>query len=157
MAAAAAIMAILTKCFSNCESPCRPNASHQVLAQSDHTGAEEVWRLSRWPPWGHLRYWTRTILAILNLCVAPIPPIKFGLNLHYSLGGDIFWRISRWPPWRPSWMSEWNKFSCSESPCLANASPKFQLNPTYHSRADVLRFFKLAGMVAILDIGTEPI
>ena len=27
-------------------------------------------------------------LAILNLYVTPIPPIKFGLNLHYSLGGD---------------------------------------------------------------------
>ena len=27
------------------------------------------------------------ILAILNLYVASMPPIKFGLNLHYSLGG----------------------------------------------------------------------
>ena len=38
---------------------------------------------------GHLRYWKRMILAILNLYVAPMPPIKFQLNLHYSLG-DVF-------------------------------------------------------------------
>ena len=28
--------------FSNSESPCCPNASHQVLAQSDHSRADEV-------------------------------------------------------------------------------------------------------------------
>ena len=39
---------------------------------------------------GHLRYQTRTILAILNLYVAPMPPIMFGLNLHYGLEGDVF-------------------------------------------------------------------
>ena len=63
-----------------------------------------------------------TTLAILNLYVTPIPPIKFGLNQHYGLGGDVVWRISRWPLWQPSWMSEWNEFSSSESPCLPNAS-----------------------------------
>ena len=39
-------------------------------------------------------------------------------------------------------MSEWtkfSKFSSSESPCL----PKFQLNPTYHSRADVISSWSL--------------
>ena len=40
-----------------------------------------------------------------------MPPIKFGLNPHYGLGGVVFCRISRWPPWWPSWMSEWNEFS----------------------------------------------
>ena len=29
------------------------------------------------------------ILAILNLYVTPMPPIKFGLNLHYGLGGNV--------------------------------------------------------------------
>ena len=24
-----------------------------------------------------------------SLCVAPMPPIKFGLNLHLGLGGDV--------------------------------------------------------------------
>ena len=38
---------------------------------------------------GHLGYRNRTILAILNLNVAPMPPIKFRLNLTYGLEGDI--------------------------------------------------------------------
>ena len=36
-----------------------------------------------------LGYWNGTILAILNLYVAPMLPIKFRLNLPYSLGGDV--------------------------------------------------------------------
>ena len=38
---------------------------------------------------GHLGYLNGTILAILNLYVAPMPPIKFGLNLTYGFGGDV--------------------------------------------------------------------
>ena len=56
-----------------------------------------------------------TILAILNLCNVPMPPIKFRLNLTYGLGGDVVWRISSWPPWRPSWISERNDYSNSDS------------------------------------------
>ena len=37
----------------------------------------------------HLDYQNRTILAILNLYVAPMPPIKFQLNPTYSLGGVV--------------------------------------------------------------------
>ena len=37
----------------------------------------------------HLGYWNRTILAILNLYVAPMPVIKFWLNQTYGLGGDV--------------------------------------------------------------------
>ena len=73
---------------------------------------------------GHLGYWNRTILAILNLCVTVMLPIKFLLNPTYSFGGDVVWRISRWPPWQPSWISEWNNLSNSESLCGSNASHK---------------------------------
>ena len=38
---------------------------------------------------GHLGYWNGTILAIRNLCVTVMPPIKFQLNLTYGLGGDV--------------------------------------------------------------------
>ena len=38
---------------------------------------------------GHLRYRNGTILAILNLCVTLMPPIKFWLNQNYGLGGDV--------------------------------------------------------------------
>ena len=37
----------------------------------------------------HLGYQIRTILAILNLYNAQMPPIKFRLNLTYRLGGDL--------------------------------------------------------------------
>ena len=38
---------------------------------------------------GHLGYWNVTILAILNLHVAQMPPIKFQLNPTYHSGGDV--------------------------------------------------------------------
>ena len=38
---------------------------------------------------GHLGYQNETILAILNLYVAPMPPINFWLNLTNGLGGDV--------------------------------------------------------------------
>ena len=34
-------------------------------------------------------YWKGTFLAILNLYVTVMPPIKFRLNLTYGLGGDV--------------------------------------------------------------------
>ena len=37
----------------------------------------------------HLGYWSRTILAILNLHVASMPPTKFQLNPTYGSGGDV--------------------------------------------------------------------
>ena len=37
----------------------------------------------------HLGYWNRTILAILNLHVVPMPPTKFQSNLTYGSGGDV--------------------------------------------------------------------
>ena len=53
--------------FSNSESLCHSDASHQVLAQSS----------------------LRLILAILNLHVATMPPTKFQLNPTYKSGGDV--------------------------------------------------------------------
>ena len=38
---------------------------------------------------GHLGYRNGIILAILNLCVTVMPPIKFWLNQTYGLGGDV--------------------------------------------------------------------
>ena len=37
----------------------------------------------------HLGYRNRTILAILNLHVAIMPPTKFQLNATYGLGEDV--------------------------------------------------------------------
>ena len=38
---------------------------------------------------GHIGYQNETILAILNLCVTVMLPIKFWLNPTYCLGGDL--------------------------------------------------------------------
>ena len=38
---------------------------------------------------GQLGYMNGTILAILNLCVTVMRPIKFWLNPTYGLGGDV--------------------------------------------------------------------
>ena len=94
------------KDFSNCESLCHCEASHQVLAQS---------------------------------------------NLR--LGGNVIWRISRW---RPAWISEGYNFSNSESLCCCNAS--HQVLAQFHlrfGRRCPLKYFKMATMVAIFDMGTE--
>ena len=37
----------------------------------------------------HLGYWNGTILAILNFYVAPMPPIRFWLNLTSRLGDAV--------------------------------------------------------------------
>ena len=37
----------------------------------------------------HLGYWNGTILAILNLHVATMPPTKFQLNPTYGSGGFV--------------------------------------------------------------------
>ena len=121
-------------------------------------GGDVVWRIQRWPPWwpsmagilyirterfygfgSHLGYPSVTILAILNLYVTVMPSIKFGLNPTYGLEGDVDWKISRWPPWQPSWISERNNFSNSESPCCHKKylPLKFQLYRTYGSGGDV--------------------
>ena len=38
---------------------------------------------------GHLGYLNGMILAILNLCVTVMLPIKFWLNSIYGLGGNV--------------------------------------------------------------------
>ena len=71
---------------------------------------------------GHLGYWNKTNLAILNLHVTPMPPTMFGLNPTYSLIADVVWRFSKWPSWRPSWILECNIYSNSESLCCSDVS-----------------------------------
>ena len=71
---------------------------------------------------GHLGYQNRTILAILNLCIAPMPLTTYPLNPTYGLGGDVVWRFSRRPIWWLSWILEQIDFSNSISPCIPNAS-----------------------------------
>ena len=87
----------------------------------------KFWLNPTYPSWGchlkiHLGYRNGTMLAVLNFHIAPMPPTKFQLKLTYGFAGDVVWRISRWPLWWPSWISERNDFSNSESPCRLNVS-----------------------------------
>ena len=85
--------------FSNSEFLCCSNASHQVLAQSDLClGGDAFEEFQDGHNGSHLGYRKGTILAILNLYVAPMSPIKFLLDPTFSLGRDVIWRISRWLP-----------------------------------------------------------
>ena len=71
---------------------------------------------------GHLGFRNWTNLAILNLHVTLMPPSKVEFNLTCCLEADMVWRFSSWPPWGPSWISERNDFSNSESLCCSDAS-----------------------------------
>ena len=73
-------------------------------------------------PGDHLGQPNITILAMLNLYVAPMLPIKFRLNPTYGLGGDVVWSILRWLPWQQPWISERNGFSNSDSLRRSHAS-----------------------------------
>ena len=102
-----------------------------------------ILRISRWPDLG---YRNRTILAILNRYVTMMPPIKFRLNLIYSLGGYVVWRISR----RPSWISEQNNFSNSESLCHCDASNQVLAKSNLRfGRRCGLKNFKVAAILVI--------
>ena len=86
----------------------------------------------------HLGYRDGTILAILNLYNAPMPPIKFQLNLIYGLGGDVVWIISTWP--RGGHLGHRNgRILIILNLCVTVMLPiMFWLNPTYGLGGDVV-------------------
>ena len=100
-------------------------------------------------------YWNKMVLAILNLYVALMPPIKFQLNPTYGLE-DVVWTFSRWPIWRPSSILEQNDFINSTSPCGPNASHQVwaQSDLGFRSRCG-FKIFKMAAQAAILDSRPE--
>ena len=127
--------------FSNSESLCHCDASHQVSAQSD-LRFRRICCLRNFKMAAMVAILDiRTILAILDLCAAPMPSIKFKLNLTYGLGGDVIWRISRW---RPSCISERNDFSNSESLCRSDTSYQVLAQSDLWSGRCRLKNFKMA-------------
>ena len=60
---------------------------------------------------GHLGFPIGTILAVLDLQVIPMLPIKFRINWLLGFGEEVKNRFLRWPPWRPSLIPDWNDFS----------------------------------------------
>ena len=82
-----AILDISTEQFSTYEFLCCFKASHRF--SSIRLTAWEEMSLKGFQDGlhgGHLGYWNGKYLAILNLYVAPMPPIKFQLDPTYSLG-----------------------------------------------------------------------
>ena len=63
--------------------------SLQCLLSSFGSIRLKVWEEMSFEEFQDLGYQNGIILAILNLYVVPMPPIKFLLNLTYGCGGDI--------------------------------------------------------------------
>ena len=97
----------------------------------------------------HLVCQNGTNLAVLNL-MSPqcLPPSCSLIRLI----------VPSWPPWWPSWILERKEFSNSKSPCHPNTSKQVwaQSDLLFGSR-HALKNFKMATVVAILDIGAEQI
>ena len=111
------------KDFSNSESLCCTNASHQVSAQSN------LWF---WRRCGLKNFNMAAVVAILdirtailNFYVTVITPSKFPLNRTWS-GRRCHMKNFK----MPSWISEQNGFSNSESLCCFDASRQVRLNLT---------------------------
>ena len=118
MAVGAAILDIGMQRFSNSESPCCPNDSYQVSA------------------WEAILD-VKTISAILNLYVAPMPPIKFWLKPTYTLEGNCVEKFQ--DGHRGSHLKYRNgTILVILNFHVATKHPtQFQLNPTYGSGRDV--------------------
>ena len=136
--------------FSNSESLCHSDASHQVWAQftlqfGRRCLLKNFKRAQWWLSW--MSEWKKLRLE---------SPTKFQLNLTYHSRADVVSKFSSLPPWQPSWILEWNQSSNSKSPCHPNASHQgwTQSDLPFRSRHG-LKIFKMATIGAILDIRME--
>ena len=106
-----------------------------------HYGVDEVWKFSRWPHGGHLRYWTRTNfqqfwISMLLLCrKSSLGSIRITVweemsfeEFQDGLGGHH--------------RCQYGKYLAVPILHISPVSPtKFQLNPTYRLGADVVPRF----------------
>ena len=100
---------------------------------------------------GHLGHQNRTILAILNLCVTVMPPIKFQLN-RTGFRRRSCLKSFKMAALAPSWISEWNDLSNFESLCHSDASHQVSAQSDLGFRR---RCRLNNSRTAILDIGME--
>ena len=68
-----------------------------------------VWSFEQTLNGRQLGFTIGTILAIFDLRVTPMLPIKFQVNWPFGSGEEVN-NFSRWLPWRPSWISDWHDF-----------------------------------------------
>ena len=74
------------------------------------------------------------ILAIFDLQVTPILPVKFQVNGPFYSGEEVKNRFSRWQLWRPSCISNRNNFRY----CLSTS----QLDDSYQVLSQLAFWFK---------------
>ena len=103
----------------------------------------------------NLGYRNGTILAILNLCNAPMPPASFGSSRLMVLKEMSFEELQDDPLWQPSWILERNDLSNSESLCHLDASHQVLAQSDLWFGRCCLKNFKIVAMAAMLDIGME--
>ena len=75
------------------------------LTQTYHSGADVIWRFSRWLPWWPflISNWNH----LSNSKSPRMPSTKFPLHPTYCSGADNNWRLSRWPLRMPTWIWFW--------------------------------------------------
>ena len=131
--------------FNSYESPCLPNASHQVSAESNLAFKNRpCFKISKQATMAAiLNIGMEPKLAILNLHVTPMPPSKVELNWTYHSGADMVWRFSKWPPLELSWISERNDFS----KCCSDASHQVSAQSNLQFGRSCFKIFKMADMV----------
>ena len=90
-----------------------PDASYQVSSQVAfgfrRRSEKKIFKMANG---GHLGFPISMILATFYLQVTLMHPTKFGVNRPFGSGEEEKNRFSRWRPWRPSWIHDWNDFSC---------------------------------------------
>ena len=104
---------------------------------------------------GHLGYRNGTILAILNICVTVMPPIKFQLNRTSGLGGG---RLKNFKMAALAAILDIGTelFSNFESLCHCDAFHQVSAQTDLgFGRRCRLKNFKMAALAAIMETGTE--
>ena len=74
---------------SNSESLCHSYASIKFQLNQTYGLQDVIEEFQDGRHGCYLGFQNGTILTILNLYAAPMPPIKFQLNLTYGFGGDV--------------------------------------------------------------------
>ena len=111
--------------LSSSKSLCCPDAFHQVPLHPTYcSGADNNWRLSRWPPWlpSWIRFWWRCLKCekLLTDIMSPkcLPPSfsSIRLTVREQMSHDFQ------DGHHGGHLGYWNEFSNSKSPSHPNAS-----------------------------------
>ena len=107
-----------------------------------HSGADDVWRFSRWPTnGGHIRYQTRIILAFWISMSLPCLPSSL-CSIHIKVWEEMSFEEFQDGP-HGGHLRCWNGMNLVLLNLHVSPMPpsKFQLNLTYRSRADIISRF----------------